>query len=80
MAPVCVARRLILQSLCVFILFASLGVQHVDSLLVYERQSLLDLQLTVKFDHGGPNTSAVLQLYITGVSDIIAGVNAADGW
>lgn len=24
--------------------------------------------------------SAVLQLYITGVSDIVAGVNAADGW
>lgn len=56
MAPVCVARRSILQSLCVFVLFVSLVVQNVDSLLVYERQTLLDLRLSVKFDHGEQKT------------------------
>lgn len=57
MAPVCVARRLSLLALCVFVLYVSLVALNVNSLLVYNRQTLLDLRLyakvLVKSDHSG---------------------------
>ena len=57
MAPVCVACRLSLLVLCVFELFVSLIVHNVNALLVYDRQTLLDLRFCakdlVKLDHGG---------------------------
>lgn len=52
----CVWPAVLSCSHCVCLCCLSLGVQHVDSLLIYERQSLLDLRLTVKFDYGGQNT------------------------
>ncbi|GAA6086568.1 uncharacterized protein LOC116976515 [Tachysurus ichikawai] len=60
MAPVCVARRLFLLTLCIFLLFVSFIVQNVNTLLVYDRQTLLDLRVRakgfVKFDYGGHKT------------------------
>lgn len=41
----CVACRLSLRVLCVFVLFVSLFAQNVNSLIAYDRQTLLDLQL-----------------------------------
>ena len=46
MAPVCVACRLSLPVLCVFLLFVLLLARDFDSLLVYDRQTLLDLRLS----------------------------------
>lgn len=37
MVPVCVAHRLVLLTLCGFVLFVSLAVQNVESLLEYDR-------------------------------------------
>lgn len=44
----CVACRLSLPMLCVFVLFVSCLTVNVSSLLVYNRQTLLDLRLQVK--------------------------------
>ena len=48
LAPVCVACHLFLTTLCVFVLFLSLVSVNVNSLLVYDRQTLLDLQFSAK--------------------------------
>ncbi len=60
MTPVCVACRLALQALCGFVLFVSLAVQNVESLLVYDRQTLLNFRHSakdlVKFDYAGQKT------------------------
>ncbi len=57
MAPVCVARHLSLPVLYVFVLCVSLVALNVNSLLVYNRQTLLDLRPYAedlgKLDHGG---------------------------
>ena len=59
-ASVCVACRLSLPVLCVFMLFVLLLALDVDSLLVYDRQTLLDLRLSaedvVKLDDSGRDT------------------------
>ena len=51
MAPVCQAGRQLLQLLqlfCVFLLFLTLVAHTVNTLLVYDRQTLLDLRVTAK--------------------------------
>ncbi|KAL6478666.1 hypothetical protein MHYP_G00120990 [Metynnis hypsauchen] len=57
MAPVCVAGRLFLL---VWLVLLSFGTSHIKSLLVYDRQFLLDLRHNVSdlavFNHGGQNT------------------------
>ncbi|KAL6464601.1 hypothetical protein MHYP_G00269180 [Metynnis hypsauchen] len=57
MAPVCVAGRLFLL---VWLVLLSFGTSHIRSLLVYDRQFLLDLRHSVSdlavFNHGGQNT------------------------
>ncbi len=49
-----------LQALCGFVLFVSLAVQNVESLLVYDRQTLLNFRHSakdlVKFDYAGQKT------------------------
>lgn len=49
MAPACTARRLLLPLLCVFLMFLSLFTSKIESLLVYDRQSLLDLQQNFRY-------------------------------
>ncbi|XP_076597184.1 uncharacterized protein LOC143326976 [Chaetodon auriga] len=60
MAPVCTAGRLLLLPYLVFLLFLSIGTKQIESLLVYDRQSLLFLGQNVRdvdaFNHGGQNT------------------------
>ena len=60
MAPVCVAGRQLLRPLCVFLLFVILVAQTVNTLLVYDRQTLLDLRISAKnlinFDYYGQKT------------------------
>ena len=51
-------------------LFLSLVAQNVNPLLVYDRQALMDIQLSAKD----------LQLHFLGGNATAAGVNAADGW
>ncbi|KAL6461579.1 hypothetical protein MHYP_G00297230 [Metynnis hypsauchen] len=57
MAPVCVAGRLFLL---VWLVLLSFGTSHIKSLLVYDRQFLLDLRHSVSdlavFNHDGQNT------------------------
>lgn len=56
MAPVFMANRLLLSLYLVCLLFLSLDITQIRSLLVYDRQWLLNLQPNVKelgaFDHG----------------------------
>ena len=60
MTPVCQVGRQLLQLLCVFLLLLTLVAHFVNTLLVYDRQTLLDLRITaknlVKFDHYGRKT------------------------
>jgi len=60
MAPVCVACRLSLATLFVIVLFVSIVIFNVISLLVYELKTLLDLRPSakdlVKVDHEGHMT------------------------
>lgn len=48
MAPVCKAFHLSLSTLCVFLLLLSLVLLNVNSLLVYDHQTLLDLNISAK--------------------------------
>ena len=48
MAPVCEAGRHLLRLLCVFLLLLTLATHTVNTLLVYDRQTLLDLRITAK--------------------------------
>lgn len=60
MAPVCTACHLPLSVLCVFLLFLLFVTHQVDSLLVYDRQELLNIRLSagnvVRFGVDGQNT------------------------
>ncbi|XP_049924017.1 LOW QUALITY PROTEIN: uncharacterized protein LOC126404683 [Epinephelus moara] len=60
MAPVCMAGRLLLPLWLAFLLFVILGTVQIESLLVYDHQSILDLRHNVRdlsiFDHGGQKT------------------------
>lgn len=60
MAPVCVAGRLLLLQCLVFLLFLIIGTKQIESLLVYDRQSLLFLRQRIgnftAFNHNGRNT------------------------
>jgi len=65
MAPVCVACRLLLATLFVIVVFVSIVISNVSSLLVYDRQTLLDLRPSakdlVKVDYDGHTTFQPLQ-------------------
>lgn len=60
MAPVCEAGRHLLRLLCVFLLLVTLVIHTVNTLLVYDRQTLLDLRISAKnlvnFDSYGQKT------------------------
>ncbi|CAJ1087269.1 ras-associated and pleckstrin homology domains-containing protein 1-like [Xyrichtys novacula] len=68
MAPVCVACRLSLSALFVFVLFVSFVISNVSSLYVYDHQTLLDLRPSAKDlvkldpDHRGHTTSKPFHL------------------
>ena len=61
MAPVCVADRLVLLQVFVLLLLSIIGTKQIESLLVYDRQSLLFIRRNISdlstFDHGGQYTS-----------------------
>ncbi len=60
MAPVCVACCQLLSALFVFVPFLSFVTRNANSLLVYDCQALLNIQLAtenlVKYDLGGQKT------------------------
>ncbi|KAE8278126.1 hypothetical protein D5F01_LYC23799 [Larimichthys crocea] len=60
MAPVCVPGRLLLLQYLVFLVFSTLVITQIKSLLVYDRQFLLDVRHNVRtlgaFEHGGQKT------------------------
>ncbi|GAA6074940.1 uncharacterized protein LOC113038370, partial [Tachysurus ichikawai] len=61
MAPVCVAGRLFSLALIVFVLFLLATFNNVDSLLVYDRQTLLNIRANIEnmliYNSGGSKTS-----------------------
>ncbi len=48
MAPVCMAGRLLLLHFLAFLVFLSFGTKQIESLLVYDRQSLLTIRQTIR--------------------------------
>ena len=95
MAPVCVADRPVFLQFLVCLLFFIIGTKQIESLLVYDRQSLLFIRPNVSdlstFDHGGQYTSRRFwresrltctgpRPYLPGASVPVAAVDAAVGW
>lgn len=86
MAPVCVAVRLLLSVLFLFILVLSLLTGKVNALLTYDRQELLDIQLTsgnlIKFDRGHktfpPPLLAGIPAHLLHVAALPPGEDASD--
>ena len=78
MASVCQAGRQLLRLLCVFLLLVTLA-HTVNTLLVYNRQSLLDLRISAKYfvnsDYYGQKNSASFPIGYPGIPLLHSGAS-----